>query len=225
MSRGDGDLPGSGFDNADPVEVLNAEGPIMDKLRAPDGRWRLVPVSGLIIPNGLSTSQLTFVVIDTGVCVDHPSLVGRVIKQLDLTGEGTRDENGHGTAVAAILAVDVPTAEIISVKAMNAQGQASIELLNHALRVAGTLLEGRAGVGVINLSAGRRSPSCENDCPLCHTVKQLWKEAHLAVVCAAGNSPGVAYCPAKSAFSVATPDEWSAPGDVTIFPPNWVPVP
>ncbi|MFU8946186.1 S8 family serine peptidase [Mycetocola zhadangensis] len=178
-------------------------------------------MSSFALPENRATGPITFVVIDTGVCDDHPSLVGRIINQIDLTGEGATDENGHGTAVAAILATNIPTSRIISVKAMNARGQATVALLNHAIRVAANLLSGREGVGVINVSAGRRTPLCKQDCPLCTTARQLWETSNLAVTCAAGNAPGVTYCPAKSVFSVATPDEWSAPGDVTVFPPGW----
>lgn len=198
----------------------------MRKLRAPDGRWLLVPVSGLILPpDWKPPGDITFVVIDTGVCDDHPSLVGRVIEQVDLTGEGARDENGHGTAVAAILAVDLPGAPIISIKALGSQGGATVGRLSHALHVAEALLLKRGGTGVINLSAGRRSPSCDHNCPLCSTVRGIWDSSHIATVAAAGNEPGVTYCPAKSAFSISTPDIWSAPGDVMAVPPNWVPAP
>jgi len=222
MANGDGRLPGTGFDLSDPVEVLGADGPIMDKLRGPDGSWRLAPARRLVVPEGYKPGKVTYVVIDTGVCDDHPSLVGRVIEQIDLTGEGARDENGHGTAVASILACDLPWSEIIGVKALNRQGQSSIELLSHALRRAESLLVGREGVGLINVSAGRRTPSCINDCPLCVTVRDIWDSSRLLTVAAAGNDPGITFCPARSAISVATPDQWSATGDVTVLPPTWV---
>lgn len=224
MSAGDGKLPGTGFDSLDPVEVLGASGAIMDRLRAPDGRWLLVPEPGLILPaNWTPPTDITYVVIDTGVADDHPSLVGRVVQQVNLTSDGLKDENGHGTAVAAILAVDLPGTQIISIKALNDQGQSTVELLNHALRVAEDLLVKRGGTGLINLSAGRRSPSCNHDCPLCTTVRDVWETSHILTVAAAGNEPGVTYCPAKSTISVATPDKWSAPGDLIMVPPNWVP--
>lgn len=42
-------------------------------------------------------------VVDTGIDPDHPDLTGRVKASKDFTGEGDRDNNGHGTHVAGII--------------------------------------------------------------------------------------------------------------------------
>lgn len=206
-----------GFGENDPVAILDSSGPILDRLHRSDGSW-LVPVMPRIFPVGDPGLESIVAVIDTGVCDEHPSLAGRIIEQVDLTGEGVSDQNGHGTAVAAILAVTSQGTNIISVKGLCASGEATIAELSHAMRTAARLLEGRGRI--INLSAGRRTPSCQNNCPLCATAIELDHQGFL-LVCAAGNEPGVTYCPAKSAIAVATPDEWSAPGDVVDIPPGW----
>lgn len=221
MTRVAGELPGTGFDPHDKVEILDARGELMSKLRAPDGRWLIAPVSDIAIPADLPTTPNFAAVIDTGICDDHPTLVGRVVEHVDLTGEGATDLNGHGTAVAAILAVTSPYTQIISAKAMDAAGSASIELLVHALLVAAEKLEGRGRL--INVSAGRRTPDCNFDCPLCRTVLDL-RRRDFIVVAAAGNSPGSTYCPAKAGISVATLDEWSADGMIHDAPPGWAPL-
>ena len=218
MAAGRGALPGTGFDPDDPVEVLDtASDRIMETLRSPDGEWLIVPTAP-DLPSDLPTTPTIAVVVDTGVCDDHPSLVGRIIEQIDVTGEGIRDENGHGTAVAAILAVTSPYTQIISVKALDRRGKASVARLSHGLRVAGRLLEGRGDL--INLSAGRRTPTCTENCPLCVTVREI-KDAGIEVVAAAGNEPGVTFCPARVGYAVTTPDPWAARGDIIVVPPGW----
>lgn len=42
-------------------------------------------------------------IADTGVDDKHPDLVNRIAQMRDFTGEGTRDNNGHGTHVAGII--------------------------------------------------------------------------------------------------------------------------
>jgi hypothetical protein len=214
-------VPGTGFHPDDPVETLTL-GPTMDSLKAPDGRWLMVPAPfdpGRDIAPEL---PITVVVVDTGVCDDHPTLMGQVLEQVDLTGEGVRDENGHGTAVAASLVASAgPGAKIISVKALNREGKASVSLLSHAIRVASDFKADRLQ---LNVSAGRRNPSCTGDCPLCLAVKYANRDGSITI-CAAGNTPGVTYCPGKSAIAVATPDSWSAPGDIVLRPRDWVEIP
>jgi type VII secretion-associated serine protease mycosin len=55
----------------------------------------------------LSTGTgVTVAVIDSGVSSDHPALAGKVLPGIDLVvpGEGSCDENGHGTLIAGIIA-------------------------------------------------------------------------------------------------------------------------
>lgn len=223
MGHSDGALPGTGFDDDDPVETLSSA-PTLARLRAPDGQWLLTPVR----PHWADAfdwpdTEIVVAVVDTGICDDHPSIAGRVLEQVDLTGEGSRDEDGHGTAVTAVLLThSSPATKVVSVKALGRDGRTSIALLSHAMRRAAKLL-GDRGV-VINVSAGRRTPDCVGDCPLCTTVTQIREESGHRVIAAAGNTPGVTYCPARSAFSISTPEHGAAPGNVVIDLPDWEPV-
>jgi len=68
-------------------------------------------------------------VLDTGVDAFHPALTGRIVSQVDFTGEGVGDFNGHGTHVTGIVASQdatfigvSPAADISSVKILNAVG-------------------------------------------------------------------------------------------------------
>lgn len=207
-----------GFADDDPVVILGRIEPLLPALLQPDGRWLLPDVAPLDLP-GFTPQPEAIVVVDSGIRADHPSLVGRVVDELDLTGEGPEDLHGHGTAVAAILATTSPWADIISVKALDRHGQSTVATLRLALREAARLVAGRGRVA--NVSAGRRTPTCNGDCPLCSTVGRIQNESDLMFVCAAGNLPDVTYCPAKVAISVSTPAEWDAPGDVTHDVPGW----
>jgi subtilisin family serine protease len=51
---------------------------------------------------GITGKGVDVAVIDTGINDEHPALV--VTKEIDYTGEGTDDLNGHGTHVAGTIA-------------------------------------------------------------------------------------------------------------------------
>jgi tetratricopeptide (TPR) repeat protein len=69
---------------------------------ADTGKYLLVP-NLPVIPIDTSLSKSTAIVMDSGIAKDHPQLGGRVIEEVDFTGEGTADELGHGTVVALLL--------------------------------------------------------------------------------------------------------------------------
>lgn len=219
MNRGDAALLGTAFGADDPVEALGTS-LTMDFLRSADGRWRSRPVRPEWVETApWSDSRITIAVVDTGVCDDYPPLVGKVLEQVDLTGEGVRDEHGHGTAVAAILlAHSSPFTEVLSVKALGRDKTATVGRLSLGMRKAAEMLGERGRI--INVSAGRRTPECTGECPLCTTVTQLQDDGFI-VVAAAGNSVGVTYCPARVSISVTTAGPDAAEGTVTSSLPDW----
>ncbi|MEU8247146.1 type VII secretion-associated serine protease mycosin [Nonomuraea sp. NPDC048916] len=99
---------------------------------------------------------VTVAVIDSGVDIRHPSLAGRIVRQVDLTQTGHRDCMGHGTATAGIIAGRylqgvpfygvAPAARLISYKQTNEQS-GDVGKLAEAIRKAAA-----AGVDVINVS-------------------------------------------------------------------------
>lgn len=219
MRSSDGLLPGTGFRDDDPVEALSAAASL-SFLRSPDGQWLSRPVRPKWVDEApWSDDPVVMAVVDTGVCDDYPPLADRILEQVDLTGEGLRDEEGHGSAVTAVLlAYSSPTTRVISVKALDRKKVATIGRLSLGMRKAAELLSGRGQI--INVSAGRRTPDCVGDCPLCTTVTQLQDEGFL-VVAAAGNTVGMTYCPARVAISVSTTDPDAADGDVKFELPEW----
>src|SRR5690606_34574834 len=98
---------------------------------------------------------------------------------------------------------------------------ATVGMLSLGMRKAAELLRGRGRV--LNVSAGRRTPDCAGDCPLCTTVTQLQEEGFI-VVAAAGNTVGVTYCPARVAVSVSTNEPDAAEGVVKHELPGWEPL-
>ncbi|KAF4659222.1 hypothetical protein FOZ61_004899 [Perkinsus olseni] len=59
---------------------------------------------------GLPRNDVVLAVLDSGVAVDHPDLKGRLLKGLDASGgprASLKDNNGHGTAVAGIIAANI----------------------------------------------------------------------------------------------------------------------
>ncbi len=62
------------------------------KLLGVQETWRETQGEGIVIAE-----------LDTGVDTGHPNLEGTVLAVRDFTGEGVRDQNGHGTHIAGIL--------------------------------------------------------------------------------------------------------------------------
>ncbi len=74
-------------------------------------------------PTG-KVSERLFAILDTGLLSEHPLINGRVAEEVDFTGEGPEDGNGHGTAVAIRITIpDIP--RYANVKVVKANGRGS----------------------------------------------------------------------------------------------------
>ncbi len=135
---------------------------------------------------------ITVAVIDSGVAPGVPQLAGRVA-YLDLTGTGTQDCVGHGTAVAAIIAATdepgtgrafagvAPGAHILSVKVQNGDKNGNTNVLAQAIRAA---VDHGARVINVSIQAGQGSPV------LLSAVRYALRR-DVVVVAAAGNKTKV----------------------------------
>lgn len=96
-------------------------------------------------------SGATVAVVDSGVQADHPALAGRVVPGYDLLNgdANTSDDNGHGTAIAGIVASVCPSCRIMPVKVLD--GNATGDWTTVA---AGVVWAADHGAQVINLSVG-----------------------------------------------------------------------
>jgi subtilisin family serine protease len=133
-------------------------------------------------------------VVDTGVDVGHPDLTGQLVPGVNLVdpGQPPADDNGHGTALAGIIAASTdngigvagvaPHARIMPVKALDADGRGSAATVDAGIEWAAT-----HGAKVINLSFGDLLPG---DLPpgLRQAVATAWSEGAVCVL-AAGNDP------------------------------------
>ncbi len=97
-------------------------------------------------------------VIDSGVDVNDPRLVGAKISGLSLAMSATQhvliqgefaDANGHGTDVAAAVHAMAPGAQLLCIKIMDGALRTSADLM-----AAGIELAARNGARIINLSLG-----------------------------------------------------------------------
>jgi subtilisin family serine protease len=96
-------------------------------------------------------AHATVAIVDTGVAADHPALRGRVLPGVDLVHGDAQagDDNGHGTALAGVVAGVCPACRILPVKVLGADRTGSWTTIAAGIRWAAD-----HGADVINLSFG-----------------------------------------------------------------------
>ncbi|ASS74287.1 hypothetical protein CIG75_04325 [Tumebacillus algifaecis] len=107
------------------------------------------------------SSSRTIAIIDTGVDLDHPDLIGKILPGYDfVNGDSIADDdNGHGTAVAGVAAASSNNltditgvdwqAKILPVKVLNASGAGTYSNV-----IQGIYYAANNGANVINMSFG-----------------------------------------------------------------------
>jgi len=151
----------------------------LDAINAPEG-WSLKK----------SSTTVTIAVLDTGVDLDHPDLVGSLVAGFNvfLGNDDPQDDNGHGTRVAGICAAVTDNglgiagaswgASIMPVKVLDASGRGSFQ--NAA---DGIIWAVDNGAQVINLSLGGPDPSLLLEDAIKYAI-----ENGVVVVAASGNT-------------------------------------
>lgn len=177
-----------------------------------------------------SSISVTVAVIDTGIDLSHPDLVGHLrMDGYDFVDddETPADANGHGTHVSGIIASVVDNAEgiaglapdvqILPVRVMNEEGRGTEEAI-----AAGILYATERGAQIINLSVGATlwAPDPEETDEPASPVSQAITAAQAAgvlVVVAAGNDfvplPNVIAFenPEVMLVAASSPDDTRAP--------------
>jgi subtilisin len=159
---------------------------------------------------------VTVAIVDSGIDGDHPAVAGRVVRHLrvDLDGDDAvvgddheaRDQVGHGTACAGIVASVAPGAQIVSIRMLGADNRGTGRALAAAIEWAVG-----EGIEVVNL---RPSPRSESMFAAFHDIADRSYFANTLLVCAANNVPGPSYpslfasVVSVAAHDVPDPDTW-----------------
>lgn len=171
--------------------------------------------SGRYLGNGICAA-----ILDSGA-VPHPDLKRQIIAFRDFTGSGLRDDSGHGTHVAGILAGNgslssgaysgmAPHSRLLICKVLDRHGNGSTETVLEAID---WLISVRSNYNLrlVNISVGAR-PELEPHQKhlLLNAVEELWNLG-LVVVVSSGNygpAPGSVAVPGTSpkVITVGVPD-------------------
>ncbi len=161
---------------------------------------------------GLRGAGVRVAIVDTGIDQTHPDLAGRVAAHADFSGAGERDDVGHGTHVAGIIAGAgavyrgvAPEATLVVAKALSAAGGSEDAVLA-AMSWAST-----QDIAVMNLSlGGPGSPTS----PLSREVDALAADGIIVCVAAGNDGPnsGTISSPgdARGALTVGAADKTGA---------------
>jgi subtilisin family serine protease len=152
-----------------------------------DELWNVRAEHAWAITTG--SADVVVAVVDTGVDRSHPDLKGRVLDGRDLVAGGTRppDPNGHGTAVAGVIAARGDDGIGIAGMAWKSRILPVRVLDQHGWGwdsdvAAGIVWAADQGARVINLSLGGPSPSPVLEAAVAHATAK-----GALVVAAAGN--------------------------------------
>ncbi|OCT13211.1 peptidase S8 [Paenibacillus pectinilyticus] len=150
---------------------------------------------------GDSRSPIVVAVVDTGVDLGHPDLVGSLVEGVNLLQPGKKpyDDNGHGTNVAGLIAATInndkgiagiaPNAKIMPIKALEADGTGGEAKLGEGIKYA---VDHGAKIVVLSLGLNKYSDYLAG-------VVQYAEDHNVLLVAAVGNeSTSVKYPAAYS---------------------------
>ena len=171
-------------------------------------------VSRVWIQHGIEGEGIKIAVLDTGIDNEHQDLKNVVLEK-DFTGEGTDDNNGHGTHVASIAAGSgaisggsnkgvAPKASLMDIKVLNRLGQGAM-----SDTIAGIQYAVINNADIISMSLGADIPCNGLDATSLASDAAVKQGVH--VIVAAGNTgplPGTIGSPgcAKEVVTVGAVD-------------------
>ncbi len=163
-------------------------------------------------------SAVKVAVVDTGIDIDHPDLLGQVIESVDVPQTGSiLDNNGHGTHIAGIIAAVAnnnvggagvaPKVALLNVKVLDANGGGYYSDIS-----AGIIWAADHGAKVINVSLG----GTDNVQTLQNAVEYAYGKGSLVVAAVGNNGNSSAYFPARypSVLGITAIDK-------TLTKPSW----
>jgi hypothetical protein len=135
-------------------------------------------------------------VLDSGIDGGHAELSSRIVAQGDYTGttgDGTIDDNGHGTAAAGIIAGTsggiAPQASLWAIKVLNADAQSVSSSVLDGLNAVYAARTQFGGLDLVNMSLGGGGPFntvCDATSPY-NTVLNSLYSAGIAIFASSGN--------------------------------------
>lgn len=150
------------------------------------------------VPSDSATgSGQTVVAMDSGVDTRHPVFSDASIKQVDVTGSGSGDQVGHGTAVLGQTTRLAPEADLVSLRIFGTEGRTKTNVIMRAYEWLHAHVH---EYDVVNMSWGSNQSSEE-----INRVHNRLVEKGVRDVVAAGNTGEKGGSPATAdrAFSVA----------------------
>ena len=166
---------------------------------------------------GFTGRGIKVAVVDTGIDYEHPDFAGRILAYTSFVGGDGKDDHGHGTHVAGIIAGSgeasggkyrgvAPEALLLSAKVLRADGSGMMSDV-----MAGIEWAVEQGAKVINLSLGSPGP-CDGTDALSAMCDAAVK-AGVVVCAAAGNdgpAPGTIGSPgcAREVITVGASDDY-----------------
>lgn len=154
-------------------------------------------------------TEVKIAVLDTGISPNHEVFKNKVTAdRIDMTcsrdyvndDDYPEDDNGHGTAVAGVIAESTPAnVKIVPVKVMDSEGLGDFQKIFNAISDLSTKVD------IINLSLGTdMADISEDDLAIMENIiKSIVDNSGVIIVCAAGNSASSVEYPASSKYTLA----------------------
>lgn len=219
------------YDNEEDIEAVKAEiGSVIDTEDELGEEFELRTVDALVddevatieeikrlheIPNtGATGDGVHVVVMDSGIDEDHGLFIRRDIDHVDVTGRGSGDEVGHGTAVAGQIVRIAPHVQLTSLRIFGDSGRTSFQTI---LRAYEWLFQNAGEIDVVNMSWGAQRKISQLD-----RLQNKLVEQGVRDVVAAGNTGDTGGSPAtaEKAFSVGACTESGEMAPFSSYNPN-----
>lgn len=195
------------------IHSITPDAPVLEQsLWTPQELWPAAVGADTLWPSSLDAlgpKPPAIAIVDSGV-QDRDDFGGRLAAKENVSSfDSDGDRYGHGTMVAGIAAGAssaypgvAPTAEILSVRAVDSQGRSRIA---DVLSAADWVYQNRVskGIGVVNFSIRSALPNFGLHDPINLAAERLWHSG-LVVVASAGNDGQgrMVYAPASDPFVI-----------------------
>lgn len=150
-------------------------------------------------------------VLDSGVSKTHPLLQGKIIEHIDVTGDGSGDVFGHGTAVSSLIAAMAPDVKILDIKVLKDNGNGDFSTLMRGCEIA---ME--KGAHILNMSmAGGQD--CLQDGTVARFLNTVANSGRILIAAAGNEGPEISPRLPAQAKNVVAVGAVQSDKDVAIF--------